>query len=125
MGLELRGDGKTVPRILQRVGRAVVTAAVSGAPSYQPALGTNAATISSPAPAPSCARTPRHAPCFLSRSFPAAREHKLHRKCPVLVDLCWLARQSQKRASRVFAPVSLHRQVFSLRVFVDPNSPRP
>src|SRR5881392_601002 len=31
MGLELRGDGKTVPRILQRVGRADVTAAASGA----------------------------------------------------------------------------------------------
>src|SRR6266516_4383856 len=31
MGVELRGDGKTVPRILQRAGRAVVTAAVSGA----------------------------------------------------------------------------------------------
>src|SRR6266480_3616747 len=114
MGLELRGDGKTVPRILQRVGRADVTAAAAAA-----------ATISSPAPAPSCARTPRHAPCFLSRSFPAAREHRLHRKCPVLVDLCWLARQSRKRASRVFAPVALLRQVFSLRVFVDPNSPRP
>src|SRR6266480_6680571 len=31
MGLELRGDGKTVPRILQGLGRADVTAAVSGA----------------------------------------------------------------------------------------------
>src|SRR5205823_11320750 len=31
MGLELRGDGKTVPRILQRVGRADVIAAASGA----------------------------------------------------------------------------------------------
>src|SRR5947199_5578545 len=31
MGLELRRTGKTVPRILQRVGRADVTAAVSGA----------------------------------------------------------------------------------------------
>jgi len=31
MGLELRGDGKTVPRILQRVGRADVTGAASAA----------------------------------------------------------------------------------------------
>src|SRR5213594_3888758 len=40
--------------------------------SHHPALGTSAATISSPAPAPSCARTPRHAPCFLARSCSAA-----------------------------------------------------
>src|SRR6266480_4856951 len=34
MGLELRGDGKTVPRILQRVGRADVTAAAAAAAAW-------------------------------------------------------------------------------------------
>src|SRR5437762_10890765 len=40
--------------------------------THHPMLGTSAATISSPAPASSCARTPLHAPCFLAPSCSAA-----------------------------------------------------